>query len=478
MNITQLDEPDLEFGAGSRHIDPRHGITDYGPADAASTAVRTIRCGVVGTPQSIDGLRRWLDRCRQPIPGKKSRLARLFVPFPGFDTSTGFRSTLIFDSRLERPIGDRALKNLATLNPVRAVRSAVDMYMEELSILNEEPGCDVILVARPDQLPEGTPPEPEPRRGRWARAKVPAAEDFRAQLKAEAMRHSHPLQLIRRTTWDPSYRPPGDDGKERSIQDEATRGWNLHTALYYKAGGVPWRLLRHAADLTSCYVGVSFYRTISDDTLQTSVAQVFNERGDGMIIRGGPAQISREDRQPHLTAEHAETLLADCLGRYRKEHHTSPARLVLHKSSSYTPAEIEGFRAAADSEHLHSLELLWIPSGEVIRLFRRGQHPPLRGTMLSLDDQRHLLYTHGSVPFYSTYPGLYVPVPLAFRMIDCESSSAQLAGELLALTKMNWNQTQLSTRKPITLETSRRVGDILRRLPADIQPQARYAFYM
>ena len=71
MNLTQLDEPDLEFGAGSRHVDPRHGITDYGPADATSTAVRTIRCGVVGTPQAIDGLRRWLDRCRQPIPGQE-----------------------------------------------------------------------------------------------------------------------------------------------------------------------------------------------------------------------------------------------------------------------------------------------------------------------------------------------------------------------------------------------------------------------
>ena len=43
---------------------------------------------------------------------------------------------------------------------------------------------------------------------------------------------------------------------------------------------------------------------------------------------------------------------------------------------------------------------------------------------------------------------------------------------------LNWNQTQLNTRKSITLETSKRVGDILRRLPADIQPQARYAFYM
>src|ERR1022692_930167 len=194
MNLTELDEPDLEFAAGSRHIDPRHGITDYGPADAASIAVRTIRCGVVGTPQAIDGLRRWLDRCRQPIPGKKSRLGRLFMPFPGFDASTGFRSTLIFDSRLERPLSERALKNLASLNPAKAVRSAVDLYMDELSILNEEPGCDVVLVARPDLLPEGIQ-EAGPRPGRRSRG-GPAAEDFRAQLKAEAMRHSHPLQLI------------------------------------------------------------------------------------------------------------------------------------------------------------------------------------------------------------------------------------------------------------------------------------------
>ncbi len=164
--------------------------------------------------------------------------------------------------------------------------------------------------------------------------------------------------------------------------------------------GASHELVKHLLSLSSA--------RRADDTLQTSVAQVFNERGDGMIIRGGPAHVSRDDRQPHLTAEHAEILLADCLSRYRKEHHTIPARLVLHKSSSYTTAEMNGFRGAADKEHLHSLELLWIPGGEAIRLFRHGQHPPLRCTMLSLDDQRHLLYTHGSVPFYGTYPGLYV----------------------------------------------------------------------
>ena len=54
MKLVVLDEPRLEFSAGARHVDPRHGIADYGPADATSTAVRTIRAGIVGTPAAID----------------------------------------------------------------------------------------------------------------------------------------------------------------------------------------------------------------------------------------------------------------------------------------------------------------------------------------------------------------------------------------------------------------------------------------
>ncbi len=49
MRLTVLDEPPLEFSGGARHVDPRHGITDYGPADATNTAARTIRAGIVGT---------------------------------------------------------------------------------------------------------------------------------------------------------------------------------------------------------------------------------------------------------------------------------------------------------------------------------------------------------------------------------------------------------------------------------------------
>lgn len=476
MKLTHLGEPFLEFLDGARHVDPRHGIADYGPADATNTASRTIRIGIVGTAQAIDGLRRWLDQCRRPIEAKASHLGHLYLPFPGFEPTTGFHSTLEFDGRFERKLRERDLTRATSRTTGTAVKDTVNLYMEQLAALHEEPSCDVVLVARPDTLSEHQTRTDRPPR-RWRRTSPPPlAEDFRAQLKAEAMRYRQPLQIIRRTTWDPTYKP--EDERERGTQDAATKAWNLHTALYYKAGGVPWRLPRRSDDLTACFVGVSFYRNPEDDTLQTSVAQIFNQRGDGMIVRGGPAERNREDRQPHLSAQHAQALLSDSLKRYRTEHRTIPARVVLHKTSSYTQSEIEGFQQAADDAGLEILELIWIPSGETLRLFRRGANPPLRGTLLTLDEQRHVLYTYGSVPFYRTYPGHYIPVPLAFRTVSTESSPEQIGDELLALTKMNWNQTQMNTRKPITLETTRKVGDVLRRLPRDVQPQGRYAFYM
>ena len=476
MKLAVREEPPLEFADGARHVDPRHGIADYGPADAASTAPRTIRVGIVGTPASIQGLRGWLDRCRQPIAAKDSRLSRLFVPFPGFDTTAGFHSTLVWDSRLERPIRDRDLRRLEGLKPHDAIRTAVELYATELEILDEEPGCNVILIARPDMLPDAPEPEADPA-APWKRTTAAKpADNFRALLKATAMRYSRPIQIIRRTTWDPGFKPPGRE--RRRLQDEATRAWNLHTAMYYKAGGIPWRLPRDPGDVDTCYVGITFYRSADQQTLQTSVAQVFNQRGDGVIVRGAPAKVSRNDRQPHLARSDAQSLITEALRRYRSEHGNLPARAVLHKTSSYTPDELTGFRTAADDADITTLEMLWLPASDPARLFRPAQHPPLRGTLLSIDNQRHILYTRGSVPFYGTYPGMYIPSPLPFRLVETESSPEYLADEILALTKMNWNQTQLDARQPITIRTADQVGEILRHLGPHDRPQGRYAFYM
>ena len=78
---------------------------------------------------------------------------------------------------------------------------------------------------------------------------------FHDILKARSLGLACPIQVIREETWT-GKRPTGSK-RDRPLQDEASRAWNLFTALYYKAGGTPWRLPRASTDLATCFVGVS-----------------------------------------------------------------------------------------------------------------------------------------------------------------------------------------------------------------------------
>jgi hypothetical protein len=479
------DEPELEFGGAARHIDPRGGVADYGPADLASaTRPDRIRVGLIGTASEIEGIRNWLHKCSEFLPGKQTHQRNLFPHFPGCNADATYRTELVFDPALERPLSERQLRPLSQLATANAVRQAVDIYAAEVESLMETSRCDIVVCVRPSTLLDDADADKAGRGAEESDEAEDAGEeeleyDFHDQLKASAMRWPTPLQVVRPTLWLGGTRQ-SRDGKRTTalLQDEATRAWNIHTALYYKAGGVPWRLRRESSHLSTCFVGVSFYFDRSRTTLHTSVAQVFNERGDGVIVRGGQARVSRDDRQAHLSEGDAHDLLISAIDRYRHEHLTLPARLVLHKSSAFSEEERRGFEAAADERGIHSIELIWFRSRDGLRLFRRFDNPPLRGTLFSLDALRHVLYTRGSVPYYATYPGMYIPTPLAFEVVASDRSPRELADEVLALTKMNWNQTQFDGRLPITLRTARAVGRILKYVPEGGHVAVRYANYM
>jgi len=211
----------------------------------------------------------------------------------------------------------------------------------------------------------------------------------------------------------------------------------------------------------TCIVGISFYRAAASDTLETT-AHIFNERGEGVIVRGGTAHVSSEDRQPHPLIADASSLLADALAMYKREHYTLPARVVIHKSSRFTAEEHDGFNTAADDRDLYALDLIWVTNSDDALVFRPGNAPPLRGTSVTLGPAEHLIYTKGSVDFYLTYPGMYVPRPLGLWPARLTISPRELGTEILALSKMNWNQSRLDARLPITLKTADQIKHILR----------------
>jgi len=476
MTGTTLKEPELEFGGGGRHIDIRFGLSLYGPLDVESdVAPKKIRVGVVGSVANVEAAIRWLEGCRTEIPAKVSRQPNLFTGFPGFNKESGFRAELVLDDSLCRSIpGDYFDELLAEDDHNRAVTGAVDLFLTEIQALLEDRPADVIVCAVPPQLVALLDPE----RRRHVSGPL---YDFHDMLKARAMAVTEaPLQLVQPQTYDPKSRRRQKvrSTKVRTLQDPATCAWNFHTALYYKSKGRPWRLVRQSAKLDTCFVGISFYYTLDRSTVQTSMAQVFDERGDGIIVRGGPVQVSRDDRTPHLSEEATAKLLTNALEKYRSVHLNMPARLVIHKTSPFNAAELRGAQAVTRRNRIERLDALSIMSDTPFRMFRIGAYPPLRGTLLNIDEVQHLLYLRGSVDFFRTYPGMYIPRPLGFRCERTHETPTTLARELLALSKMNWNDTQFDGGAPITVTAARKVAGILKYVGDESPVAWRYSHYM
>jgi hypothetical protein len=385
-----------------------------------------------------------------------------------------------------------------TFNEV--VEKIVDLYVDQIDRVIEKSKATVVLCAPPlehlnlvTHVPsefDDTKPPPSGSPIGSQDVKESSEEDrendeeettwyeFHDLLKAKSLHLRTPIQYILPATYDESKSAAQKRLKNRDQQDEATRAWNLFTAIYYKAQGIPWRMTRDDADVRTCYLGVSFFRTLDKDRIYASSAQVFNQRGEGIIVRGRLA-YEDTDRQIHLDGDGAYNLIERALEAFKGEHFHYPARVVLHKTSSFNKAEINGFNQFLNEKGIELIDFVYLrPS--YIRLYRPKTYPPLRGTLWHLDDRLAILYTRGSVPFYETYPGTYPPKSL---FMDCENAQRtvkELARECMALSKMNWNNTRFDGQLPITLRAAKQVGLILKYLEgADTSKLSQsYRFYM
>ena len=469
-----LPEPLLEFGDSGRHVDPRVGLIEHGPMQPV--AGDRVRIGVIGTAETADGFAQFIDRCRVGIEGKKSPLANLYPPFPGIGNQNPFRCTFETDPLARRIIPISDIRRIISIpKQSQAVRAAVDLFTEQASAMLEASSRpDVIVAALPVDLI-----------CKLVNAKTPNEDDeeadvdlnFRDLLKARSLLLSVPSQIVWPTLWDDKAKIPRKLKETlRQVQDPATRAWNLSNALFYKAGKVPWRLPPLEGEFKTSYLGIGFYRDLSGQRLLTSTAQMFDERGRGLILRGARAQTDKGDRHPYLDRNDAYDLIARSVRAYRAHHGHAPARLVILKTSRFEAEEADGIAQASDEMHIDRRDLVWVSENPHVTLVREGDYPPLRGSYLQLGRDA-LLFTRGSVPYYRTYPGLRVPRPLLLRPYACDSSLAELAAELLALTKMNWNSTQFDQASPIPIRAARQVGRVLKHVSFAQAEQSDYRFF-
>lgn len=478
LSILELAPPRLQFGGASTHSDPKAGLLAAGPFDLRFGSARKdhIHVGIIGPANQVASASQWVERCSREIPvfGEPSLLRK---PFPGF--AEAFHKTLLAPEMSKIALtseSNDALGHALQGDAYQAFQRVVDLYADAHHRLasRDVNRPDIILMCIPDDVfskvssVERKATESERKRAKEIRRTRASSQldlfdmldeveqtpedflkrDLRLALKARALRNRLPVQLVTDALLNDTARN----------QDPASRAWNFAVGLYYKAGGVPWRLPPTGPD--TCFVGISFhhFRTTQRAIVRSSLAQAFSSDGEGFAIRGEGVPVEPDQgRNVHLSEQQAYELARNVLSEYELRTGGAPLRVVLHKTSYFDVAEQAGFKAALKDTPIVSMVTL-VPS--LFRLLRYGPYPPKVGTVCTVNGDRSFLFTSGFMPELGTYPGPHVPQPFEVRCLGMENASTA-AQDVLNLTRMNWNTADIRGKWPVSLSFARRVGGIL-----------------
>jgi len=479
LSILEIKPPQLQFGGPSTDSDPKIGLEAAGPFDLRFGSARKlqINVGIIGPSALVDAAQRWLARCENFIPvlGEASLLRK---PFPGFEVA--FHKKLVLSDswciRLDTDTHNPLADALTERHAFARLQKVVDLYgAAHGRLANRDANRpDVILLCLSDETLDSVrtvereaTDEEKKRAKAIAKAKESrqldmfaaleeveqTAEDFlkrdlRHALKAKALANKLPIQIVTSRLLEDT----------RKSEDPATRAWNFCVGLYYKAGGVPWRLPPTGPE--TCFVGISFhhFRTTQRHIVHSSLAQAFSSEGEGFAIRGkGVPADPDQRRNVHLSEPQAFELATTILKEYEIRTGGFPLRLVIHKTTDFDAAEEAGFKAALKNIPIVDMVTL-VPSA--FRLLRFGTYPPKVGTVCTINNDRTYLFTSGFMPELGTYPGPHVPQPFEVRCKGDDDPVAA-AADILNLTRMNWNTADIRGKWPVTLSFARRVGGIL-----------------
>ena len=494
--VLVFGEPPLEFRYEQESVDPHDGLSLFGPYDGDSSShPRNISYGLVGTPEGIESFGKWSHKIQSVIYPETN--PRLWPLFPGFEAS--FASVWPEQPALEASMDASNLAAAARdKDQHKRAFNVVDQYLDAIRTMqkHDEP-LDVIVCIVPDLIYQNCRPQSrvsdglgyavgtkirhERERGQldfldpYDPQMYAYSVDFRRQIKARSMVYNIPIQIVRESTLRLG---PQTNTNERGLTPLSDRAWNLGVALYYKAGGKPWRL--KSAREGVCYIGIAYRRKdpTSKSRSACCAAQMFLDSGDGIVFMGeyGP-WYSPEGKQFHVSREAAQRLLNGVLGTYKELEGKPLKEVFLHCRSGIDRDEFSGFQDACPS----GVQLTGIrvrKERASLRLFREGRLPVIRGTFWEMHPRSGYLWASGFKQRLGTYDGWETPVPLHIEIQHGDADIALVAKDIFCLTKLNYNACRLGESEPVTVGFSDAVGEILVSNPTTSSRSPKFKFYI
>jgi len=513
MKLSCIPEPTLLFRHDQAVEDPRDGLSLFGPLDKGSPY--GIRAGVIGTNDGLRRFRDWAAKIQRSIiesdPDELFQLSH--PPYPGFEAA--FRipwdPVPVLEIKITR---DDVNQRIFLSNKHQRVYKTVDLYADKIlkALKDEDAKVDVWFVLAHDDIykycrPESSVPADQsirvvqqvtPRRARLLQTAPSLFEgenveaipylyeaNFHNQLKARLLGHDAPTQIIRESTIahrEAEFLNVRGNPRRKLDALQSRIAWNISNAAFYKAGGRPWKIAQIRKGV--CYIGLAFKQDGrgGDPRSACCAAQMFLDSGDGVVFKGavGPWYSPRRG-EFHLGRQAATKVVNLAVETYRSDPNNKdrkpPAELFLHGRTLFSDEEWAGFEDAVDPGKTNLVGVR-IRTEKVLKLYRRGSHPILRGLAYVQDARTAYLWTSGFAPRIQAYDGKEVPRPLMIDLCRGEVGIETVLADIMALTKLNYNTCKFGGGSPVTLRFADAVGEILTAGPVESEAPLSFKYYI
>lgn len=442
----RLGEPLLSFDASDlsqTHRHPLVGLTEFGPFSAATFGGTdpVVRVATIGPVDSRAPLKSVLEELREPAHPIERR--EYLPPYPGFQKA--FHARLwpaTEEARLDLADDlDQRLNNAE--HPHLVLVQALTDSLTKLAAQRAQFGVIVF------HLPE-----------RWRPLFTADGFHLHDHVKAYAARLGLTTQILT------------DD--VLGYRCRASVRWRLSTALYAKAGGTPYKLTN--GDLLSAdiaYLGLAYgIRDAGRETQQFVVccSQMFDAQGGGLEFIAHETSPDTVATNPLLSRDDMRTVVARSLAVYADRHAgRRPAQLVIHKQIPFTDDESAGAADAWGRAGGLSCLSLTRPAWRAVIVSGREErtggprygYAVDRGTLAQLDDYSALLWVAGNAREATLNGGNYfqggkgTPRPLLLTRHTGAGTLTEVAAQVLALSKMDWNTDALHSPLPTTITYAR-----------------------
>jgi argonaute-like protein implicated in RNA metabolism and viral defense len=239
---------------------------------------------------------------------------------------------------------------------------------------------------------------------------------------------------------------------------------NLASAIFSKAGGVPWVLASEIKN-TDMILGISisniitYKRRAGGHPRFMGCANVFDNYGKWMFFEG-TARLFEEDKGSRY--DQLKELIEGCIQKFHAIKKRLPKNIVIHYFKRFGKKEIEAVeQILGKTIGDHNLACVSINSSHPFRMYDKstkdGSFP--RGSFVYLRKNECLLSTTGE----TTVGGLRMGTPRLLQIRrgyinDGFLTTDDIVYQVFSLTKLNWATSMPMIREPVTLVFSREIA--------------------